>query len=172
MEENDSTSSVLTSEPRKPSYISLLEEIETLVKFLTKLNIAPNHVEETSDISEMETIFNYVTVNIDEMIEKMDFQKKSMVLVMVLNTIIRIATSDGSSVIMSRKPFQSMLKKISHCISRIPACKDFSPTCASDLMDSMLMNFVKDGFAEICFKRLLSSETISTAGNMLHNSHY
>ena len=176
MEENDSTSSVATSvvtpEPKKPSYISLLEEIETLLELSTKLNIPPNQVQETSDISEMETIFNHVTENIGGTIKKMDFQKKSMVIVMVLSTNIRIAANDGYGFVTSREPFQLLFKEIYNFISIILEDIDCFPMCASDLLDSMLMNFVKDSFAEICFKRLLSSETVSTVGNVLHNSQY
>ena len=170
MEENDSTTSAPTPERKKPSYISLLQEIETLLKLSTKLNISPNQVAETSDIPEMETIFNHVHEDIDSITAKMSFQKRSMVHVMILNTIMRVVANDRSSFIMCRDPFQLMYSKIIRCIFEISEHEDYSPTCASDLLESVLVNLVKDDFAKLCFKQLLSNETVSTVGNILHNS--
>ena len=180
MEENDSTTSAPTSatasvsipERKKLSYISLLQEIETLLKLSTKLNIPPHQVQETSDISEMETIFEHVHEDIDSITTKMSFQKKSMVRVMVLNTIIRVVANDRSSFIICRDSFQSMYYEIIRGILEIWEHEDYSPTCASDLLESVLVNLVKDDFAQICFKRLLSNETVLPVGNTLHNSRY
>jgi hypothetical protein len=161
MEENDST----TSEKKSLTYFNLLQEMDKLLNWLTNMNNPGDGTQKMWDISEIETIFNNMTENIDRMIEKMGFERKSMVLVMIMNTIIRIAANDGCNFIISRRPFQLLIKHIHNSISAMLEDMNYFSMCASNLLDSMLMNFVKDSFAEICFKRLLSKELVSTVGN-------
>ena len=157
------------SESSKPSYFDLLQKVETLLQLSTKLNISPDQAQESLDISEMETIFKHVAAKIDPIIGRMSFQRRSMVLVMVLNTITRVAANDVSSLVITHDPFQSMYRKIICYVHAILEDEDYSPASASDLLNSMLVNLVKDGFAEICFKRLLSNEKESTLGNIVHS---
>ncbi len=155
MEERDSTK----PETTKPNYISLLQEIDKLLNLSTKLN--------NLDISEIETIFNNVTENIDRISNQMTFQKSTMFVITIWNTILRISAIDGSDFLISRKPFQSIFDKLNQIILPIPFEKDCTPMHASDILDSMLLNFVKDDLVEICFKRLLSNERALTEGNIL-----
>jgi hypothetical protein len=155
MEEHDST----TPETTKPNYISLLQEIDKLLNLSTNLN--------NSDNSEIETIFDNVTENIDRISEQMTFQKSTMFVITILNTIVRISAMDGSDFLISRKPFQSIFEKLNQFILPIPFTDNCTPMHASDILDSMLLNFFKDNLVEICFKRLLSNETALTKGNVL-----
>jgi hypothetical protein len=147
------------SETTKPNYLNLLREIDKLLNFSTNLN--------DSDVSEIETILNNITENIDRLSDQMTFQKSTMFLITILNAIVRISAIEGSDLLMSRKPFQSMFQKLNHLITCIGSGTDCSPMCASDILDLMLLNLVKDDFLEICFKRLLSN-----IGNVLHGSYY
>ncbi|CAF1451411.1 unnamed protein product [Adineta steineri] len=44
----------------------------------------------------------------------------------------------------------------------IPNKKDYSPVSASNILDAIILNLVKDDFIEICFRRILSNETVTT----------
>ncbi|CAF3911191.1 unnamed protein product [Adineta steineri] len=146
----------VTLETMKPNYLNLLREIDKLLSLSTNLNI-----------NEIETIFNNITENIDRILDQMIFQKSSMFLITTLNIIVRISAVDGSDLFISRQPFQSMFKKLNHLIKCIRNKKDYSPVNASDILDAILLNLVKDDFIEICFRRILSNETVTIKGNIL-----
>ncbi|CAF0975572.1 unnamed protein product [Adineta steineri] len=155
MEELDDT----TSETTKPNYLTLLQEINKLSSLSTNLN--------GMNITEIETIFNNMTENIDRILDQMIFKKSSMFLITTLNIIVRISTIDGSDLFISRQPFQSMFEKLDHLVCCIDDNKkDYSPVIASDILDAILLNLVKDDFIEICFRRLLSNETVTIEGNI------
>ncbi|CAF1489514.1 unnamed protein product, partial [Adineta steineri] len=84
-----------------------------------------------------------------------------MFIITVFNTIVRISAIGESDFLISREPFQLMFEKLNEFIMHIPREKDYSPMCASDILDSIFQNLVKNDFAEICFKRLLFNETKS-----------
>ncbi|CAF4223081.1 unnamed protein product [Adineta steineri] len=155
MEDHDLTRYEIT----KPTYLSLLQEIDKLLNLSSNLN--------KSDLSEIETIFNNVTENIDRLTNQMDFQKSTMFFITILNTIVRMSAISGSDILISRQAFQSMYEKLNYFIMYILNEKDCSPMFANDILDSIFLNLVIDDFVEICFKRLLSNETISTIGNIL-----
>ncbi|CAF4082043.1 unnamed protein product [Adineta steineri] len=143
-----------TLETTKPNYLNLLQEINKLSSLSTNLN--------SMNITEIETIFNNITKNIDRILDQMVFQKSSMFLITTFNIILRISTIDGSDLFISRQPFQSMFEKLNNLIYCIDTKKDYSPVIATDILDSILLNLVKDDFIEICFRRLLSNETATT----------
>ncbi|CAF1138060.1 unnamed protein product [Adineta steineri] len=150
MEELDDT----TSETTKPNYLTLLQQINKLSSLSTNLN--------TMNITEIETVFNNITENIDRILDQMVFQKSSMFLITTLNIIVRISAVDGSNLFISQQTFQSMFKKLNHLIKCIRDEKDYSPVIASDILDAILLNLVKDDFIEICFRQVLSNETVTT----------
>ncbi|CAF3875760.1 unnamed protein product, partial [Adineta steineri] len=150
MEEHDLTRCEIT----KPTYLSLLQEIDKLLNLSSNLN--------DSDLSEIETIFNNVTDSIDRLTNQMDFQKSTMFFITILNTIVRTSAINESDILLSRQAFQLMYEKLNYFIMYILNEKDCSPMFANDILDSIFLNLVKDDFVEICFKRLLSNETIST----------
>ncbi|CAF0975786.1 unnamed protein product [Adineta steineri] len=150
MEELDDT----TSETTKPNYLTLLQQINKLSSLSTNLN--------TMNITEIETVFNNITENIDRILDQMVFQKSSMFLITTLNIIVRISAVDGSNLFISQQTFQSMFKKLNHLIKCIRDEKDYSPVIASDILDAIFLNLVKDDFIEICFRQVLSNETVTT----------
>jgi hypothetical protein len=166
MEESDST----TSEIKTLNYFNLLQEINKLLKFSTDSNNPCNVTEDIWDASEIDTIFNNVAKNIDRISKQMSFQKRAMFFVMIYNTLVRVCAADESALIISRTSFQSIFRQLSDLVWNIHLQEDYNPSCASDLLDSMLTNLAKDGLAEKCFKRLLSNETVSIIGNVLYKS--
>ncbi|CAF1481552.1 unnamed protein product [Adineta steineri] len=160
MEDHDLTRYEIT----KPTYLSLLQEIDKLLNLSSNLN--------KSDLSEIETIFNNVTENIDRLTNQMDFQKSTMFFITILNTIVRMSAISGSDILISRQAFQSMYEKLNYFIMYILNEKDCSPMFANDILDSIFLNLVIDDFVEICFKRLLSNETILTIGFVTTNEEF
>ncbi|CAF0946139.1 unnamed protein product [Adineta steineri] len=143
-----------TLETTKPNYLNLLQEINKLSSLSTNLN--------SMNITEIDTIFNNITKNIDRILDQMVFQKSSMFLITTFNIIVRISAIDGSDLFISRQPFQSMFEKLNNLIYYIDTKKDYSPVITTDILDSILLNLVKDDFIEICFRRLLSNEPVIT----------
>ncbi|CAF1075544.1 unnamed protein product [Adineta steineri] len=148
-----------TLETTKPNYLNLLQEINKLSSLSTNLNAI--------NITVIETIFNNVTENIDRISDQMVHHKSSMFLITTLNIIVRISAIDGSDLFISRQPFQSMFEKLNDLIYCIGIKKDYSPVIATDIFDAILLNLAKDDFIEICFRRILSNETVTTKGNIL-----
>ncbi|CAF1029450.1 unnamed protein product [Adineta steineri] len=138
----------------KSNYLNLLQEINKLSSLSTNLNAI--------NITEIETIFNNMTENIDRISDQMVYHKSSMFLITTLNIIVRISAIDGSDLFISRQPFQSMFKKLNDLIYCIATKKDYSPVIATDIFDAILLNLAKDDFIEICFRRILSNETVRT----------
>ncbi|CAF1283343.1 unnamed protein product [Adineta steineri] len=97
-----------TLETTKLNYLNLLQEIDKLESLSTNLN--------SMNIDEIDTIFNNVTENIYRIFGQMDFQKSSMFLITILNTIMRISAIDGSDLFISRQPFQTMFGTLSYLI--------------------------------------------------------
>ncbi|CAF3641687.1 unnamed protein product [Adineta steineri] len=139
-----------TLETTKPNYLNMLQQIDKLSSLPTNLNI-----------TEIETIFNNITENIDRILVPMVLQKRSIFLITTLNIIVRISAIDGSDLFISRQPFHSMFKKLNDLIDCIYNKKDDLPVIGSDILDTILLNLVKDNFIEICFQRLLSNETVT-----------
>jgi hypothetical protein len=166
MEESDST----TSEIKTLNYFNLLREIDKLLNFSTDPNNLRNVTEDTWDAFKIDTIFNNVAENIDQISDQMSFQKKAMFLITIFNTLVRVCAADESALIISRTSFQVIFRQLRDLIWNIHRQKDYIQSCASDLLDSMLTNLAKDGLAEKCFKRLLSNETVSIIGNVLYES--
>ncbi len=166
MEESDST----TSEIKTLNYFNLLQEIDKLLNFSTASNNPLNVTEDTWDPSKIDTIFNNVAENINRISNQMLFQKKAMFLITIYNTLVRVCAAYDSALIISRTSFLSIFRRLSGLVWDILPQEDYNPSCASDLLDSMLTNLAKDGLAEKCFKRLLSNETVSIIGNILYKS--
>jgi hypothetical protein len=163
MEENDSTS----CERRKFTYLDLLQQINKLCDLTTGSNNSRRLIKETCDIPEIEKTFNHVAENITRISNEMPFQRGTMLLISVLNIILRLSALDGFGLMMSREPFRLMFEKVNDLILNIKKNKDLSPTCASDILDSMLLNLLKDDFLQTCFNRLLSNDTISNTSKIL-----
>ncbi len=166
MKGSDSTA----SEIKTLNYFTLLQEINKLLNLLTDSNNSCNLIEGTWDASKIDTIFNNVTANIKRISNEMSFQKRAMFLITIFNTLLRICAVYESAFLISRTSFQSIFRQLSDLVWRIHSEKDYSPPCASDLLDSMFTNLAKDGLAEKCFKRLLLNETVSIVGNALYKS--
>ncbi|CAF3741624.1 unnamed protein product [Adineta steineri] len=145
----------------KSNYLNLLQEINKLSSLSTNLNAI--------NITEIETIFNNMTENIDRISDQMVYHKSSMFLITTLNIIVRISAIDGSDLFISRQPFQSMFKKLNDLIYCIATKKDYSPVIATDIFDAILLNLAKDDFIEICFRRILSNETVRTEDSVETN---
>ncbi len=168
MEESDSS----ISEKKVFNYFDLLQEIDKLLNFSTDSNNPRNVTEDTWDASEIDTIFNNLINNIDSVCNRMSFQKKSMFLITIFNTLLRVCVVYEPALIISRTTFQSIFKRFSDLLWGITITieEDCNSLCASDLLDSMLTNLAKDGLAEKCFKRLLSNEMVSIIGNVIYKS--
>jgi hypothetical protein len=166
MEENDSS----ISEKKVFNYFNLLQEIDKLLNFSTDSNNPRNVTEDTWDASEIDTIFNNLVNNIDSVCNQMSFQKKSMFLITIFNTLLRVCVVYEPALIIPRTTFQSIFERFSGLLWSISAEEDCNSLCASDLLDSMLTNLAKDGLAEKCFKRLLSNEMVSIIGNGIYKT--
>jgi hypothetical protein len=166
MEKNDSTASKI----KTLNYFSLLQEINKLLNLSTNSNNSRNVTEDTLDASKIDTIFNNVAANIDRVSSQMSFQKKTMFLITIFNTLLRICVVYDSTFIISRTSFQSIFRQLSDLIWDIIRKEEYNALCASDMLDSMFTNLAKDNLAEKCFKRLLSNEMVSIIGNILYNS--
>ena len=147
----------------KPNYLTLLQQVDELLIFSIKPS---NAIEDTQKISQIETIFNNITENIERISNQMSFQKKTMFIITILNTIMRISAMNGSDLIISRDPFQLVFQKLNNCIRNIIRNEDSLRMCATDMLDSMFFNLVKGGFVDICFKRLLSNTTVLFRGKI------
>jgi hypothetical protein len=163
MEENDSTS----CERRKFTYLDLLQQMNKLCDLTTDLNNSRHLIKETCDIPEIEKIFNHVAENIKRISNEMPFHRRTILLISVLNTTLRLSALDGFALMMSREPFRLMFKEVDDLILNIARKEDLSPTCASDILDSMLLNLLKDDLLQTCFNRLLSNDTISDTSKVL-----
>jgi hypothetical protein len=166
MEQSNSTK----SEIKLLNYFNLLQEIQKLLNFSTDSNNPRNVTEDTWDVFKLDMIFNNVAENIDRISDQMSFQKKAMFLITIFNTLVRVCATYESALTISGISFQYIFRKLSWLVWTITYQEDYNPSCASDLLDSMLTNLAKDGLAEKCFKRLLSNETVSIIGNVLYKS--
>ncbi|UJR20242.1 hypothetical protein I4U23_023373 [Adineta vaga] len=150
-----------TQKTTKLNYMNLLREINELSNLSTHLT-NPN-------ISKIENIFNNVTKNIDQIWDQMTFEKSSMLLITISNTIMRISAIDESDLLISQKSFQSMYNSLNDLIIRIYNRKECSPIYASNILDAMFMNLIKDDLIENCRKRLHSTEVVSTIDSTTTN---
>jgi hypothetical protein len=163
MEDSDST----TSDTRIVTYLDLLQGINTISNFISNWNESHFVVEEAPNISEIENIFIDVAENISEVLDQLLAERRPMFLITLLNITIRLSAIDQSGVITSQTPFQLMFEELTEQISNIPDKQVTKPSLADDMLDSLLLNLIKDDFIDICFKRIFSSKTETMTGNVL-----
>lgn len=142
------------------NYFNLLRKIDNILKLLpTKKTL------DRDDLDEIDTISSRVTKNLGSIMKEMSFQRQSMFLVTLLNTLVRICAIDESGMILSRQEFQTMIDTLLNYIWHIFWKQtDNYHECLSDMLDSILMNLGKGGLIQTCFNRLLSHTTKSTTG--------
>jgi hypothetical protein len=166
MTDSDST----TSDTKTITYLELLEGMNTISDFISDWNECHFVIAEASNISEIEIIFDDIAANIGKILDRKSFEIKGMFLISLLNTTIRFSAIDESGLITSQKPFQSMFQEIIEQISDIPEEQVTKPALADDMLDSLLLNLIKNDFIDICFTRIFPNEKGTITGNMISES--
>ena len=171
MEDNNSTTSII----RASDYLSLLQQIDKLTKLSTDWSNSDHVSKETCDISAIEAIFEELTDSIKRISKMENFRKNALLCITILNTILRLSATEGFNDIISRDSFQSMFNELKTAlkffIDPVMDGDDSVSVIASEMMNSMLLNLVKNNLIETCFTRLLSNNTPCNKGKMFYDLH-
>lgn len=147
------------------TYIGHLRNIEECLSTIS--NNLSSETNQVADADKIDQSCLYLLENlVDVVVNIKNIGRRAMFLTTTLNTLARIYAVDTFDAITARKNFQSMASLFVTYTSDI-CLRNKDKEHATDMFESLFMNFARDNLIEKCLKRLFSKKPTLQRGNFM-----